>query len=98
MNPMSWTMFVLSCLALVTAFVMRFRRSSQPLPLRSLAASAVLFMYLGIAQMWNVIEGGRTKYPNPVFRVLASTFLTASGVLSLATFVAERRKQRQQRC
>lgn len=89
MTPMSWAMFVVSGLLLVVAFYVRFRETRIE-PRRWLIEMGVSQMALGYLWLWITVEGGSAKYPNPLWRVLTSIFITASGALAIATYIAAR--------
>ena len=89
MTPMSWTMFVLSCLALAIAFYIRFGERAAA-PSKWLLHLGVGMMCFGFFWLWYVIDGIPEKYPDPALRVLTSSFWGAAGGLCIATFLGRR--------
>ena len=94
MTPMAWYMFVLSCLSLAIAFYIRFREGLNE-PFKPLLHGGVGQACFGLFWLWVVVDGIPEKYPDPVLRVMTSTFLSASGGLCIATYMAQRGNQRE---
>lgn len=93
MTPMAWYMFALACLSLAIAFYIRFSEGRKE-PFRPLFHGGLGAMCFGLFWLWVVVDGIPEKYPDPVLRVMTSTFWSASGGLCIATYIAQRRNQR----
>lgn len=90
---MMTTLLVLSLLILVTTFIASFSDRKQNL--FSVAAMAVVMMFLGVSLMWSVVTESSRPVADLLPRVLASTFFTGSAAMWARLFAIQRRKRRQ---
>lgn len=75
---MAWYMFVLACLSLAIAFYIRFREGLNE-PFKPLLHGGVGALCFGLFWLWVVVDGIPEKYPDPLLRVMTSTFSSVAG-------------------